>query len=301
MDSRNLSIFPYLESAQKVYVKSSNSVQYEPPQSPQLGLLYRPFEVISEKLPDHIHTVLDQSAKTVHPVCFPFSLVDAAIVPVIFTQTFSFVVSKVSLVSVTIFPGIRTLAVFLALKELSLVLLPVFEIKFSETIFKIVFPGALVDIAIPVSILSLMTLIVEEYSTEDVSVKKSELAFYLLIVFPSTAEDSSFAEEVVAFAMLFSLEELSNILVLVGVLEISNSMRKFSIKLTRIDTSIGIDHTSFSLFDAFSKLSNVNIVLAIIFFISIPMFQSFFPLSLIVFVLLAENSSPVLQVVLPRA
>ncbi len=127
--------------------------------------------MIGKEVPNHIHAILNQPAKPIHSISLPLPLVDTSIVPVILTKPFSFVVRKLSLKPVSVFPCVDSLTVFLTLDELALVFLSVLQVQLTETLLDIVFPCTFVDVTVPVTVGTLVTLIVLETSVENIAVE----------------------------------------------------------------------------------------------------------------------------------
>jgi hypothetical protein len=99
--------------------------------------------------------------------------------------------------------------------------------------------------------------------------------------------------------MLFTLAELSNILIFVGILKISNPIRQFLVKLSRVYTSIRIHHTTLPLLDSVHELSHVHKLALLVLVIAASGLDPVYPLSLVKLFRSVQNPSPVFQIVYP--
>lgn len=146
----------------------------------------------------------------------------------------------------------------------------------------------------------MVALIVFEITIKDITIEKCKFAFNFLIIFPTTTEDCTLAEKVVALSMLFSLEELSYVLVLVRILEIAHTVRELISVLAGIYAAILVNHTAFTLLNALKVFSNVDEMIEFIFLITISMFHTFFPLTFVIFFWRVKNPNTMLYIILPR-
>lgn len=171
---------------------------------------------------------------------------------------------------------------FLSLYKLPFISLAIFQIQSSITIFNLVFPRAFVEITVSIAVFTLVALVVFEDAGEDVAVEEGLLTLDFGVVLPYAAEYGALAEEVVALAVLLALVELSNILVLVGILKIPHPMWHIIGKLTCIRTTILIHYPPPPMFNPLAVLSNIHKVINLILLIPIPMLDTLLPLTIIV-------------------
>lgn len=257
--------------------------------------------MVCKELSYDVYSVLYKSAEAIHSVGFPLTFVDSTIVPVVLTQALSFVVGKLPFVPVSVLPCVNSLAILLPLNELSLVFLAVLQIKLSESIFDVVLPSPFIDITIPVSINTLISLVLIETAIKNITIKKSQFSLYLGIFFPQTTKNSSLTKKVVALPMFFTLNELSYVFIFIRILEIPDSMRQLISKLSCIDASIRIYHASFSLYDSLYVLSNVNNFVYFVLEVSVTVFHTVFPLPFVVLLRRVQDSAFVFQIIQPRS
>lgn len=194
--------------------------------------------MVSKELSNDINPILYKPSKTIHSISLPFTFINSAIAPKIFSQTFSLIICKLAFISIAIFPSVDSLTMFLTLYKLSLIFFSVLKIKFTKAIFYIIFPCTLINITIPITIFSLVAFVVFKIAIKYIAIEECQFTLDFLVLLPTTTKYSSFAEKVVAFSVFFALEKLSDIFVLIGILEISNTMRQMILILSSIHTSI---------------------------------------------------------------
>lgn len=188
---------------------------------------------------------------------------------------------------------------FLPLLESALIFLTVFEIKLAQSLLDIMFPVSFINVPVLVPVLTLVSLIVPKSAIKNISVEQSQLTLGLLIILPLSTKYRALSKEVIALTMLFTLAELSNILIFIGILEISNPIRQLLMKLTRVYTPIRIHHTALPLLDSVHELSHVHKFALLVLVIPASGLDPVDPLSLVKLFGSVQNPSPVFQIVHP--
>ena len=184
-------------------------------QSSQLVALHLSVEVVRQELSKYVDAVFDQSPHSIHSISLPLPSIHSSFLPEINTQPISLVKPELPFIDILVCPDVTTSAMFLPVFELSLIIFPSLSFEFPETNFQLIFPSALVDIAIFVPINPIVSLIFTKLPLEYISVEKCKFALHFFIIFPAASEDCPFAIVVFSLPASDSVNEGSHVFVFV--------------------------------------------------------------------------------------
>jgi hypothetical protein len=146
----------------------------------------------------------------------------------------------------------------------------------------IVEPLAFVSIPVFIGVLTTSSFIIGENSIEGISVEQFESTLSFIVVLPVSSIHASFGEFVDSSPVFLSLNEISLINIFIDVFEDSFSVREVISVFTRMDASISIQGSAFSLLQIPDKLALIDVPTDS-YNSALAIFHTSFPLALILF------------------
>jgi hypothetical protein len=260
-----------------------------------------PHEMVSEKLPCNINSLLYQLPKSIHAVSAPLAPVETALAPLVHSQSLTLVLAEVATVGVPCRPLVVSVSVLLAIEEIAFVDLSYLQDQLASSVLHVVLPLAVVDVSILVLVGSLEAEVVSELAAEYIAVEKDEFSLHLLVAAPDAAEDSAFAEVVGASALLLALLEVADVVVLVDVLEVALAVRHVVEELSRVGAAVAVDHASLAVLAVVLEGADVVVPGELVEVVAAALPDAVAPLALVELLLAVVDAVAVLEVVLPGA